>query len=1360
MKKDCTSPLRPTKADVTRLAAPVQEAGLLSQWASRVVPDSIFQAPTDGTGIESAAISGRKGLQQHVAAKHGISLAEATQLKSIPAKSLLDKEVEAMMQQDRDDALKAGSKHERGPKARNFFQGKVGKPPNFQAYTHGHKKSGDEIFKFGDGRTTLNSIKSQFLWPFNAKDVVDQHHLVHGRIPAHRLVELNAQQAAVEGKVDPAKLAGTTNSAPRTIQQVIFGHGGKGNVLGSATSAAVAKSVRETLPTSGALSRAAKRSHDDPSRLMPSAEQMLSSTQPEIEASVFDQLEDDAAKLDAEDQLERGLDDTRSLAYIASQQDVSMQQLSQTISDESTLLATLMRRASSDAPRGPASQAAHALEHESTDGVDEIEQRGHPRRVEPVPGRLLGAAQYDLLHRKYGKVVSDITEASISDKTDGEAARKGARDLGVGFLGGQAAAINTIKFRLKQAIKEVIAKGAPKLSEKSVRSVLHDFTTTLPLASLYPPQHARAHTKQKPAEQALTRPRAASSIIASLTGTANLMANFNDNGKYAVRVLTGESLVTLVGLLVKLVYWKIIRAEADGTPMGLNADPVLLGSGEVDFLEAEMDSLAAQASAPSIKATSQLSRKGAGVHYDVTAEGRVCAELMLQWKAIQAELLARGGASIPTTRSLCLTALKAAALKLLDTCYPEWFGLERSLKVYWRMYTSDFDPAQTIESNPAALERASLFLQDIGARPAMQREVYARAQYTEDDLRNPNLPLALREAIRLNNLLEFRVPKMTAIDLQTDSFVARLLDPGRFGSVIPKFVADDDGRLQALSLHNLHNPYSAFKQAMFGSPQAPRWRKTQGSSKLSPVSPTRSENSLDNYSSNNSHLETAITSDLRVPVPVEAGQVRMKGPLGSPYRSRPFKYAAREHMKSVHSSSNIESKAHTRSSLGQKLKHRARFLSETSTASDFLPENHQESRRTFDGSAKSSLQTLKATAAIRPLPPPKQITSITRVTNAIVRGALPVPASSDARRSGAIAGQRFHSRNNMVRLHESVIELDTDVCAQASVENISQLVGAAMPMMSPVRASADIRSSKLLKSAARSGINAYKQRMHAGFVSPQAAGVPIMLFSSKQRVALLKGSLQAAASRYAGTSASSSSAKKTANADRFNLLVDLVGGEFDVDLDESDHDQAGAAGEHSEFFEDKVSYASESDEDDDRPKNLYASSSKRYTDDGERMQHGVRDLVEDVQVETQSGGFDPSFGSVDKLRLIDEARKMLQSQMKHQKEKQTWGDYDASQDPVAQHANDKNDWYVEGIGRRTKLVDNPFADETTDRSAESKIDAVAALGIPRKEDLLQASRFGALKASQKDLMVAKVMRKRNPGARRLLKRLAKEMGTK
>jgi len=1361
-KGESSSPLVPSGPDVTQLTAPVQEAGLLQNWASRVVPDTVFQSPMDGTGVESAAVNGRRALQHKVAAKHGVTIDEATQLRSIPAKSQLDKEVDAMMQHDRTEGPRSGKQRDHGSGAAVFFHGEVRPPPNFQEFILGHKKDGDEIHKFGDGRTTLNSLKAQFLWPFNAKDVVDQHHMVNGRIPAHRLVELQAQRAAVAGRVDPGLLAKSSASQARTIQQVVFGHGGKGDVLGSATSRAVASSIRDTLPPKGSLARAVSRAHDDVSGLLPSAEQLLSSIAPEIEAAVYDQLEDDAAKHDTEDQLERGIEDARSLAFMASQRGLQIQDLSHLVGSRSTLLATMMKAS--------AATSSRQVPNGKSDGLDagkelapagSVEHRHQHKRAEQVHTPLLSPTEYGLLHHKYGKVVQDITDASITDKTDGEAAKQGARDLGVGFLGGQTAAINTIKFRVKQAVKEVIRKGPPNLQDKAVFSVLRDFTTTLPLVDLYPPDKLRLHSKSsdvaKPAA-VTSKPGATSNIIASLTGTVNLMANFNNNGKYALSILTSSGMVALVQQLAKLVYWKIIRAEADGTPMGLNADPVLLGTDTEDALEAEMSSLAAQASAPSIKHASQLSRKGAGVHYDVTAEGKVSVQFMLLWQRIQSGLIAHGTATMPTTRTLCLTALKACVLKLLDTCYPEWFGLERSLKVYWRMYTTDHNPSHTLQSNPGAMERASLFLSEIGADARLRTQVAATDFMTENDLRNPNLPLALREAIRLNNILEFRVPKLTSIDLQTDSFVARLLDPGRFGSIVPKFAADDDGRLQALALHNLHNPYNAFKEAMFGSPG-----KRHGStapSASSPQSPTHSlALSPVHGSPSQQHPSTMVASDFRVPIPVDAAQAKMKGPVGSPYRSLQFKYTARHHMQSVEQSKVNQKTKKTSSSLGQKLKQRPRFVSEGSTESEFEALAYM-SRNGQKQPAHKALETIRSTAAIRPLPAPKQVTNISFVTTANVRGALPVPTSSNSRRTGAIAGQRFHSRKTMVRLHEPVVELDTDVCAQASVENVTQLVGSAMPMMSPVRASADVRSSKLLKAAANSGLTAYKQRMHAGFVSPQAAGVPAVLFSPKQRVALLKGSLHSAAKRYAGGSTSSSKTKRMANADRYHLLRELAGGSFEAKLEESEEDEVAPASEIQPraFYEDEISYASESDDDENRPTNLYASSSKRYTDDGERIQHGVRDLVDDVQREVHDGNFDPSFGAVGKDRLVSEARSMLQKQMSEHKEQQTWGDYDPSRDPVALNAHEKNDWYVEGIGRRTKLVDNPFGEETTDKSAESKIDTVAALGIPRREDLLKASRFGALKASQKDLMVAKVMRKRNPGARRLLKRLVKDMG--
>jgi len=121
-----------------------------------------------------------------------------------------------------------------------------------------------------------------------------------------------------------------------------------------------------------------------------------------------------------------------------------------------------------------------------------------------------------------------------------------------------------------------------------------------------------------------------------------------------------------------------------------------------------------------------------------------------------------------------------------------------------------------------------------------------------------------------------------------------------------------------------------------------------------------------------------------------------------------------------------------------------------------------------------------------------------------------------------------------------------------------------------------------LKAAAKSGLNAYKQRMHAGFVTPQAAGVPAMLFSPTQRVALLKGSLEAAASRYAGSTTSSSSAKQAANADRYSMLFDLAGGKFDANLEEPDRAEIPAQDESHAFFDDQLSYASESDDDESR----------------------------------------------------------------------------------------------------------------------------------------------------------------------------------
>jgi hypothetical protein len=229
-----------------------------------------------------------------------------------------------------------------------------------------------------------------------------------------------------------------------------------------------------------------------------------------------------------------------------------------------------------------------------------------------------------------------------------------------------------------------------------------------------------------------------------------------------------------------------------------------------------------------------------------------------------------------------------------------------------------------------------------------------------------------------------------------------------------------------------------------------------------------------------------------------------------------------------------------------------------------------------------------------------------------------------------------------------------------------------------------------------------------------------------------------------------------ANADRYKILSDMAGGgNFGCNLDMGLGNEPGEEpGGKKAFFEDSISYASETD-DDEEASSVEESPTKRYTDDGDRIQQGVRDVLEDVEKESK-GRFDPAFGAVSRARLLEEAKKLLQQQMRAKKETQTWGDYDPSLDPIALDTHTKNDWYVEGISRRTKLVDNPFI-EGAERSSESRIDAVSSLGIPDKGDLLTASRFGAMKASQKDLMVAKVMRKRNPKARTLLRRLVKEM---
>ena len=1085
------------------IAAPIEEAGLLSTWASRSVPDVVFQAPEDGkSAVESLARQQQRTVQAAVAKLHCASVEEVSRM---PGTKVGAGAPAGLATEDAVATQDIGTGKSPGPRRARLataLKGSVAAPPEMAEYLAGVSLPGDQPHKVGERRTTLNTLKRAFLYPFNAKEVIDSHHRAMGRQPAHTQVKERTLAASLSGAVGPEALSTPFSTERRTIQDIIFFAGGKGQALGSATDDALAHDAASQAHRAGGdVAQALHRSQK--AKRFPSPLALAISQPLQADSSVFDVISDDHLRMEDDERREGLL--LRAGTFLATLSPTDRMGVitggAMSEAMRSSVFGDLeegesLSRASLSASRPTVQEEGevggrnessrgdgHARSTRSSEvGTASVHQAPSPASVvwqaDPEHTRGVAAApspetnKAGLQHR-FGAIVADIIDASISNRAaDHESVPRHSRDDGAGFGGTQAGAVAAIRYRLKAAVEEVVRKGEPEFRAKTLSASLREFSEVLPWRRLFPSAAPRNPQPEKK-RRGSAAPGPTASLIHTLKHKGASMVGVSEVGVHVCKTLTSEAMCDMVQLLARIVYWKVIRAEADGEHLCL----ARRGS----------ERAAPEAQGPIPDQTSPSGEPA----MNLEGEGELSTKLLEAWDALHSNLLARGGAYATTGRALLLLTLKGCTMLLLEMRFPAWFDFERSVRAYWSMYRSPYPPGTECQGgqDPAGSLR--------GASPQ------ALGAAREEGMPSQDIPLALQEARRIGTLKPFRVPRMTHFAVQLDSYVARMLDPGRFGSSIAALEADDDGRAAAASNKSLHQPGKAFSQALFGldPPERESAKEPPKTQRTLPTSPV--------VSLSGDTREPAV----KVPIPYTGTEIKVSCTLGSPHAPLPLRQPRRH---------NRLHKWHPVPSSGKEEESRGEWATWNSPT-----------RRGSKG-----LHSLPpAMSAILPLPPPKSVLATASTTTAATRASMPTAADASTRRFAFKSGQRFNSRKQTLHFTSPIAKVPTSVLhADESLADASVL-GDAAPRIVPVRHGAGLHASTIIRESDTSDLSSSEHL--AGFLSPESAGVPVSLLSVSQRARLQRSTLRKALQRYR-QSAVGNSATSRQHADRVAVLEGLL----------------------------------------------------------------------------------------------------------------------------------------------------------------------------------------------------------------------------